>query len=200
MERRILDDAGFELRETDGKPGLRGYAAVYNRLSVPLGGGMFRERIAPGAFSSILAKSPDVRALIDHDPSKILGRTASGTLQLRNISQKGLMVDIPEMPDRSDARDLLVSIKRGDVSQMSFAFGDVQDTWGEEATPDGKLTLVRTIHEFGQLLDVSAVTFPAYPDTELGLRSAVESAKDYLERTQSLSISRALFNFIGKFR
>lgn len=197
MERRI-NEAHFELREDAGGPGLRGYAALYGSLSEYIGG-MFRERIAPGAFSGVLAKSPDVRCLINHEPSAILGRTRSGTLQLRN-NPKGLLVDLPTLPNRSDARDLLESVKRGDVSQMSFAFVGALDEWAEEPI-DGEMCLVRTIHDFRELLDVSAVTFPAYPDTEIGLRSAVASAKDYLDKHRHRhSISRAMYDLIEKFR
>jgi len=156
IERRIS-----EIRVADNKRKLTGYAAVFDKESEDLGG--FVETIAPGAFSSVLAKNPDVRALINHDPNLVLGRTLAGTLLLRE-DEKGLLVEIT-LPDTQVARDLAVSIERGDVSQMSFAFGDVDD---EVQKINGRFH--RRILSIGRLYDVSVVTYPAYPDTSVALR------------------------------
>jgi HK97 family phage prohead protease len=169
IEKRVLDAAVAELRIEKGDPGqlpkILGYAAVYDSLSLDLGG--FRERIQAGAFSLALGKDPDVRALVDHDPSRILGRTRSGTLSLLN-TQKGLRYEI-KPADTTAGRDIVESIRRGDVSGSSFGFRTLADKWSVEVIEEQR-TLVRTLIDV-ELFDVSPVTYPAYPDTEVGVRS-----------------------------
>jgi len=145
--------------DSEGK--IKGYSAVFNRLSGDLGG--FKEKIAPGAFTKTLAES-DVRALFNHDPNFVLGRTKSGTLELRE-DEKGLWMEV-EPPDTQWARDLVTTIKRGDIDQQSFAFRTIKDTWTNE---EGKLP-IRTLNEV-QLFDVSPVTYPAYPQTSVDVRA-----------------------------
>ncbi len=152
-ELRILDEA-------DG-PIVRGYAAVFNSLSEEMFG--FRERVLPGAFTNTLKGKPDVRGLIDHDSAKILGRTTAGTLALTE-DDRGLYARI-DPPDTSFAKDVLVSIRRGDVNQMSFAFRTVTDQWHTEEGEE-----IRELVEV-DLFDVSVVAFPAYPDTSVSVRS-----------------------------
>lgn len=157
--------ASGELR-VDTRPGkppvLEGHAAVFNEDSQNLGG--FIERIEPGAFARTIEEGADVRALVDHDPSKILGRTGAGTLEVSE-DEVGLRVRITP-PDTTAGRDITESIRRGDVSQMSFGFVTRKDAW--EIVEDGPD--IRTLHDV-DLMDVSPVTFPAYPDTEVAVRS-----------------------------
>lgn len=143
----------------DDQEHIRGYAAVFNELSEELWG--FRERIAPGFFADVLGD--DVRALWNHDSNYVLGRNIAGTLQLAEDIE-GLSVEI-EPPDAQWARDLIVSIKRGDVDQMSFSFEVAEDRWDEV---DGEL--IRTLMRCKRLWDVSVVTFPAYPQTSAQVR------------------------------
>jgi HK97 family phage prohead protease len=143
------------------KPVIRGYAAVYNSFSENLG--KFRERIAPGAFADALTGGADVRALWNHDTSKPLGRTKAGTLQLSEDAL-GLHVEI-DPPDTSWGRDAVEAIKRGDVDGMSFAFQVREDEWSK----DSQGGRVRTLLKVG-LIEVSPVTFPAYPATQVGVR------------------------------
>jgi uncharacterized protein len=152
-----------EVRAVKGeeKTVVRGYAAVYDSLSENLGG--FREMIAPGAFDSVL--EDDVRALLNHDSNKILGRSKAGTLRL-GVDDKGLWYEY-DSPDTSYARDLLVSLERGDVDQSSFQFTVEDDEWKE----DEEQRYVRTIKKVRRLYDVSPVTYPAYPDATVALRS-----------------------------
>lgn len=156
----------FEVRARKDGAGVvvEGHAAVFNRLSQNLGG--FVERIDPAAFDRTLGDNPDVRALINHDPSMLLGRTRSGTLRLSKDGE-GLHYEI-DMPDRQDARDLLVSMDRGDISHSSFAFRVMPggDEWGltEDDFPLRTLTAL-SIHNG----DVSPVTYPAYEDTDSGV-------------------------------
>jgi HK97 family phage prohead protease len=149
----------------DAAPLIRGHAAVFEQLSEDLGG--FRERIAPGAFAKTLT-SADIRALFNHDPNFVLGRNKSGTLRLHEDS-KGLAIEI-DPPDTQFARDLAISMKRGDINQMSFGFRTVNDKWQKI---DGEW--VRTLLE-AELFDVSPVTYPAYPQTDVAARS-LETAK-----------------------
>lgn len=161
VERRAFAVDLMEVREDDKK--LRtivGHAAVFNREADI--GGWFAESVAPGAFRRAIAED-DVRSLFNHDPSYILGRNRAGTLKLSEDEQGLLTTTSP--PDTSYARDLLVSIERGDVSQMSFAFRVLREEWDE--TGD---VLKRKILEV-ELFDVSPVTFPAYTQTDVGLRA-----------------------------
>jgi hypothetical protein len=160
-ERRFTGNC--ELRaippEAGGRAKIAGHAAVFNSLSEELWG--FLEKIAPGAFAPALGKS-DIRALLNHDPNFVLGRTKNGTLRVRE-DETGLAVEI-EPPETRWADDLLVSINRGDISQMSFAFRVGEESW---ETVDG--TDIRTILSFDEIFDVSPVTYPAYPDTDVSL-------------------------------
>ncbi len=185
-----------ELRAITDENGLRhivGYAAVFNSLSEDLGG--FREKIDPGCFSKTI-NSDDVRALWNHDSNHVLGRNKSGTLILSE-DQRGLKIDVIP-PDAQWARDLMVSIDRGDIDQMSFGFQKISDRWEGDYPNE-----VRTLMEV-RLFDVSPVTFPAYPDTEVGLRSLEEyrKSKNSNEADGSmigLDIKRKRLNLKTKF-
>lgn len=160
MEIRVFSSS--ELRAVDGGKKIAGYAAIFSSLSENLGG--FREKIAPGAFKDSIANGDDVRALIDHNPSLVLGRTKAGTLRLGEDS-RGLHYEV-DPPDTQYARDLAESLRRGDIDQSSFGFQTIEDEWGkdEKGQPIRTLTAVR-------LFDVSVVTFPAYTATSVGLRA-----------------------------
>ena len=154
-----------ELRVGEGdNPRIQGHAAVFNQWSEDLGG--FREKIRPGAFKKTL-KEADVRALFNHDSNYVLGRNRSGTLILSE-DDTGLAIDI-DPPDTTWANDLKVSMKRGDVNQMSFGFQTVKDEWNNEDTKNIERELVEV-----KLFDVSVVTYPAYPQTNAQVRSKVE--------------------------
>jgi HK97 family phage prohead protease len=170
MERRSLSVAP-EIRESDEGRTIKGYAAVYNDIATI--GGSFREVIAPGAFKETLGG--DIRALVDHDSGRVIGRSTAGTLRLFE-DDKGLAVEI-DLPDTTDGRDLAVSLSRGDISGMSFGFRVTHDEWDE--TGD---TPLRTIHAI-ELFEVSAVAFPAYDGTELALRSR-DKAKEETDQAE----------------
>jgi HK97 family phage prohead protease len=120
-EQRTVD-VDVEAIDTRGRT-LHGYAAVYNVESEDLGG--FRERIAPGAFRNVL--DADVRALLNHDPSQVLGRTKSGTLRLFD-EQRGLRfeVDLPDSPLGENVRE---AVRRKDIDGASFRFAVDQESW-----------------------------------------------------------------------
>ena len=146
-------------KKAEGGKKVGGYASVFNSEADI--GGYWREVIAPGAFSETI--KGDVRALLDHDHGRVIGRTTSGTLRLSE-DEKGLAVEI-DLPDTSDGRDAAVLIERGDISGMSFGFVVTHDEWDET----GDIPL-RTIHKVN-LHEVSIVAWPAYQDTSIGMRS-----------------------------
>ncbi len=156
---------GVELRKKeDGSHALVGMAAVFDSRSENLGG--FREIIAPGAFDN--TDVSDVRGLFNHDENIVLGRSSAGTLKTER-TENGLRYEI-DLPDTLMVRDLVVEpIKRGDISQSSFGFTIARggDQWDE----DEEGVLIRTINDVKRLYDVSPVTFPAYADTQVGMRS-----------------------------
>jgi len=169
IERRNLDVELRLINEEGQKPKIRGYAAVFNNLSEDLGG--FREKIEKGTFAKSLKKD-DVRALFNHDVNYVLGRNKANTLRLTE-DEKGLNIEI-DPPDNQWARDLMISIDRGDISQMSFGFivSDMGETWDlTEKIPIRTLTEVR-------LFDVSPVTYPAYPQTSVKVRDYLSSLKE----------------------
>lgn len=163
--------------ETDDGPVIEGYAAVFDRDSEELFG--FTERIQRGAFAKTLKERPDVRALWNHDHGQVLGRTKSGTLELEE-DEVGLKMRL--RPPES-AADKLESIKRGDVDGMSFGFRVVKDDWDTERSPH-----LRTLQEV-ELIEVSPVTFPAYPATagSLTVRSYLESIGEDEQRIEEIT-------------
>jgi len=162
LERRFLDACELRLDgDGDAAPRINGYAARFNKWSEKIWG-LFREKIAPGAFAKTIGEA-DIRALWNHDSNFVLGRNRSETLTVAE-DEKGLAVDVAP-PDTQWARDLMTSMKRGDVNQMSFGFQTVRDEWNEKGDE-------RTLIEV-KLFDVSVVTFPAYPQTSAAVRSTV---------------------------
>lgn len=161
--RELRGIKGLELRAKGGENGLptiTGYAAVFDSWSetLPAFGGTFREKIAPGAFDTVLSRnSPDIRALTEHNTSNVLGRTPN-SLRLET-DDKGLRVEI-DPPATQLGRDTVELVKRGDVDGMSFAFTVPQG--GAEWSEDGS---ERTVTEVADLIEVSIVSFPAYQQT-----------------------------------
>lgn len=176
-----------EIREEDGQPRVVGYAAVFNRLSDDLGG--MREKIDRHAFDDAIAAGVDVRALWQHDTSYVLGRTTNGTLRL-STDINGLKVDITPPPTQW-AQDAVTSMRRGDVNQMSFGFYVPQggDSWETDAAGQ----MVRTLRKV-ELLEVSPVTFAAYPQTSVSVRAKLDELRAQQvasEDIQSEELARA---------
>lgn len=152
----------FETREEDGSKSIEGYFAVFDSV-YNIAPGM-SESIAPGAFSNSLAG--DIRALVNHDTSLVLGRTKAGTLILREDSH-GLWGHIDINPNDVAAMDLYARVKRGDVDQCSFGFEiRSQDT---DIREDGSIHWTLTGID---LYEVSCCTFPAYEETNISARAA----------------------------
>lgn len=172
LERRTVRLVELRVQgEGDEEPRIAGYAAVFSQLSEDLGG--WREIIQPGFFDQVL--EDDVRALWNHNADMVLGRTRSGTLALRQDDQ-GLRIEI-QPPATQWARDALVTMDRGDVDQASFAFRVRPDGDRWDMRDDG--TVIRTLLAGGcaRLYDVSPVTYPAYPQTSMSVRSLVENMR-----------------------
>jgi uncharacterized protein len=167
-----MGTADFKIERAEGAaPKIVGYAARFNEVTQI--GPWFREKIAPGAFAEVVKKD-DVRALFNHDPNKVLGRTTAGTLKVFE-DEAGLRYEITP-PDTQEARDLMALLERGDVRESSFSFGleAGDDEWDDD--PDMPM---RTIKRVSALYDVGPVTFPAYPTTTAGARSAEEIRADH---------------------
>jgi hypothetical protein len=185
-----------EIRATsDYKVG--GIAASYNTQSQNLGG--FVEKIAPGAFSNSLRQNVDVKALVNHDPSLILGRTKNGTLTLSD-SPEGLRWVCQLDKNNPQHASFYSSISRGDIDECSFAFtvpenGDEWDFNPKAAKDDdGEYCCLRTLRNVN-LMDVSAVTYPAYQKgTAVGARSKPDyvANSDAQRRARVAAIGKAI--------
>lgn len=162
----------IEVRDAEGDDMvLEGYAAVFNSETDL---GHFREVIKPGAFDDVMTN--DVRALINHDPNLILGRTENGTLEL-STDERGLKYRV-KLGNQSYAKDFYESVKRGDISQSSFAFTIEDQSWNEERT-------VRSVDKVRQLLDVSPVTYPAYA------AATVQAREQQLDIDEAIAVAEA---------
>lgn len=176
-ERRglTLADAHIDIRETDeGEKRFVGHAAVFDvrtNIGNPLKWG-FYEQVSPGAFTKTISEG-DARMLIDHDSFYVVSRTSAGTLRLAQDAV-GLSTDSALDDDLSYVRDLKANLRNRNITGMSFGFFVVKDDWSSESveTNDGNTAEVeiRTIQEV-RLVEVSAVTFPAYDQTDAGMRS-----------------------------
>ena len=192
-ERRgyALGDTDFQLRAaTDATPVFTGHAAVFDSRTAignPLTWG-FYEEIAPGAFTKTLQEG-DARFLVDHDTSLLVARVTAGDLRLAQ-DKVGLAVDADLDTELSYVKDLVRNLDKRRITGMSFGFRVVQDEWHVEtvSTSDGQEAEVevRRILEV-RLFEVSAVTFPAYEETDAALRAlAGRSDPDPLGRRSVL--------------
>ena len=161
-EQRTFEVSELRIARDSEKPRIVGHAAVFDTLG---DGGWFREKVAKGAFADSI-QTDDVRALFNHDPNFVLGRNRAGTLKLQE-DERGLLIEV-EPPDTQYARDLVVSIERGDINQMSFGFETIKDSW--ERSTEGNNLDIRTLEKV-RLWDVSPVTFPFYKETDVAVRS-----------------------------
>lgn len=158
--------------KTDGeKNTLEGYAAVFDKFTqVGSEKWGFREVVRSGAFKRTIQEQ-DIRGLINHDPNLLLANTKSRTLKLSEDS-KGLHYEM-DLGNQSYAVDLRESVNRGDITGNSFSFRTMKDTWNDEKSERELLEV--------QLYDVGPVTFPAYEETSLSLRSLDDSGIDTAE-------------------
>lgn len=174
MQQQRSLQAELNTRSNKDEMVIEGYFAVFNS-ETELWPGAYEE-IAPGAFDKSL--SNDVRALINHDTSLVLGRSKAGTLELKTDS-RGLWGSIKINPNDTDAVNLYERVKRGDVDQCSFGFIIVSEEteFRDDGTVKWRLTEV-DLHE------VSIVTFPAYEAT------AVQARKKQVEQYQQRKLEQ----------
>ena len=154
-------DTNFITRDDGGELTIEGYFAVFNS-NYEIFDGM-SESIAPGAFASSMGS--DIRALINHDTTLVLGRTSAHTLELRE-DEHGLWGRVSINPKDGDAMNLYERVKRGDVSGCSIGFSIRSEE--TDFRPDGSVHWTITDVE---LYEVSACTFPAYEATNISART-----------------------------
>lgn len=184
MQRRYLPRAAkpptLQEREGGALPLITGYASVFYRdgdtsteyemWAADKWGPRVVERIMPKAFDRAV-KEDDVRGLFNHESGVVLGRSGAGTLRL-SVDAVGLRYEI-DPPDTQAARDLIQSLRRGDISGSSFAFFPRDTAYRDVKSPDGKAIAETVIERHDvQLFDVGPVTFPAYPGATSGIRAA----------------------------
>jgi len=177
-EIRTFNVQDLELRQEGDDNVVVGYGSVFNTLSNELGG--FREIIAEGAFDGRL--EDDVRFLINHEGLP-LARTTNGTLRL-STDERGLKYEA-RVANTSVGRDLIELMRNGTINQSSFAFVVEDDSWEMR---DG--INVRTINKVSRLYDVSAVTYPAYEEASVALRSMEEWKKTEDEKVMKENLEK----------
>jgi uncharacterized protein len=184
-EIRAYNLEGVEIRKTGDTPIVSGYAAVFEKLSLPLFG--FREKIRLGAFENSI-RSGNVKALWNHNSDYPLASTKGKTLIVRE-DKRGLFFEL-QLPNTTWGKDAEESIRRGDTDGVSFGFETLVDEWDNS---DPKNT-IRTLVEV-RLIEISPTPFPAYPDTSLNVRTAEDvykqfqkSQRAYTERKRDLDI------------
>ena len=180
-ELRTLTE-GLELRfaESEGKTATtQGYACLFDNVTSI--GGYWQERFAKGAFAASLAER-DVVALHSHDDGRPMGRKSRDTLRVSE-DDTGLHFE-NDLPDTQDGRDLATSIDRGDIEGMSFRFRAKKEEWDETQDPP-----MRTVLE-AELYEITYTAFPAYPDTEVGMRSLEHARRETRSHNKSAALAR----------
>lgn len=186
VEKRTM---AFEVRaqdeETEGRT-IEGYAALFGEETDM---GWYREIIEPGAFDQ--ADLSDVRALFNHDANLILARTASGTLTL-SVDERGLKYSFT-VPNTTLGNDLLEMVRRGDISQSSFAFIIDEQSWeikSDEETELRRITKIQVVY------DVAPVTYPAYETTTVTARSYEAWKKNLSQPDVSAAVEQHWENYL----
>lgn len=168
---RTLANAKLQTRSADtNSPSIgqvEGYACVFSQPSEDMG---FTEYISPNAFDNV--DMSNVLALYNHDFSNILGRVTASTLTL-NIDKTGLHF-ILDMPDTTLGRDTYANIQNGNLQGCSFGFTIADDDWSQDN--DG--TLVHTINQIDQLIEISITPLPAYTETSVAVSRGLKNYKD----------------------
>lgn len=196
MEFDLVSTDRIEIRrDGDGNPTtLSGYAAVFHvpgdgrtEYRMNVGGRQIVERFSRGAFANVLAKNPDVVAVLDHEISsrEIIGRTGSGTLRLWEDAT-GLGYEV-QLPQRSSVRDMVEQVERRDISGSSLGF--LPADGGERFEKEGKVE-VRWIDEVGRLRDVGPTGFPAYEGTSVSVRALLDAVDAETEATKARADER----------
>ena len=170
-----ISDLKVESRQASEGRTIVGYAAKFERWSEPIMG-WFREKIDRDAFSE--CDVTDVIMCFNHNIDSILARTTSGTLTL-STDEEGLRFEF-EAPATSLGNDMVELVRRGDISKCSFKFTVEEDEWRYADKQNQMEYDERTIRKIDKLYDVSLVVYPAYNDTEAGLRHLEERKRQFL--------------------
>ncbi|MGG4040663.1 HK97 family phage prohead protease [Bacillus smithii] len=186
MSKQQLEVRSFsaEIRSADVQDNqmiVEGYALKFNSLSQSFGN--WREIIDPHALDN--CDMSDVRCLVNHDTTLVLGRNTSGTLEL-NVDDVGLYFKCI-FPNTSYAKDLFEVLKRGDVNQMSFGFflAPNGDTFSKD--PENEGMFIRTLKEIEKIYEVSIVTIPAYEETNVEIaQRSIKRLQEEFEKEKEL--------------
>lgn len=206
LERRSYN---FDVMAEDSESGhvITGRPIVYNSRTNLV---FFDEVIESGALDN--TDLTDVRFLVNHDTNRIpLARSrrnnGNSTMQL-TVDEQGMAIRVVlDTENNSEARALYSAVERGDISGMSFMFGVDSEEWEDLESEHP----IRHIKAISSVVEVSAVTFPAYESTEINARSkeALESARSAVETVrqqkanpvetgEDLELEKAKFNFLSK--
>lgn len=169
MEKRACP-VQFETRESDGKKEIVGYFSVFDSIYKMFEG--CTESVAKGAFRESLENN-DIRALINHDTTLVLGRNKNNTLTLKE-DDKGLWGSIKINEQDLDAMNLYHRVQRGDVDQCSIGF-EILDEDREQREENEQFMVHFTLKRVN-LFEVSVVTFPAYEETSVKARQSQMNA------------------------
>jgi len=172
----VRERSPFTVRKEAGKRYIEGYFARFDDL-YDMGWGV-TETIDPHAFDRSIKDGDDVRVLVNHDTTKVLGRTASGTATLR-VDDVGLWVSAEINEADTDATNEAARMERGDVTGASFGF-EIRDI--EREYDQSKGTIHRILKDL-RLFEVSVCTFPAYQKTAVGVREENRAAASEENRT-----------------
>lgn len=172
--RSMIEDVDYN--EDEDVRYIEGYALKFDTWSDDLGG--FVETVSRDALND--TDFSDVRALFNHDPNMVLARTTAGTLEL-DVDDIGLRFKA-QIPKTSYGNDVAENLRNGNLTQCSFGF--ILDDGGDEYVFDEENNIYkRTLKKIRELFDISAVTYPAYRDTEVApaIRS-LEQAKNEIRK------------------
>ena len=169
--RRMQKGTEFRVRSEGDDRYIEGYFAKFGDV-YDMGYGV-TESIQRGAFAEVLASGADIRALINHDTTLVLGRTKAGTAEFRE-DDVGVWGSVRINPNDQDAVNALARVERGDVDQASFGFCDWEETTDRSQT--GKVHY--TITKIKDLREFTVCTFPAYRSTSLSARDDLRGADE----------------------
>lgn len=172
----VRERSPFTVRKEAGKRYIEGYFARFDDL-YDMGWGV-TETIDPHAFDRSIKDGDDVRVLVNHDTTKVLGRTAAGTAKLR-VDDVGLWASVEINEADTDATNEAARMERGDVTGASFGF-EIRNI--EREYDQSKGTIHRILKDL-RLFEVSVCTFPAYQKTAVGVREEDRAAASEENRT-----------------
>ena len=172
----VRERSPFTVRKEAGKRYIEGYFARFDDL-YDMGWGV-TETIDPHAFDRSIKDGDDVRVLVNHDTTKVLGRTAAGTATLR-VDNVGLWASAEINEADTDATNEAARMERGDVTGASFGF-EIRNI--EREYDQSKGTIHRILKDL-RLFEVSVCTFPAYQKTAVGVREEDRAAVSEENRT-----------------